>query len=227
MSLQEYGLILVDECHHSASETVKGILMEVKAKYVYGVTATPFRAEVNPEEIMILIATGQLVREGFDFPMMDTLIMATPVAWKGIVEQYAGRLNRDYEGKDNVMIYDYVDAHIPAFDRMYAKRLIAYRQIGYELFTGQMEIRQSTNAIFDMDTYMAVYEQDLQTAAKEIVISSPTLGRDKVVKRIQILKERQEAGVKVTIVTWHPNAYEYGKDKSRIALMELLHNAGF
>ena len=34
---------------------------------------------------------------------------ATPVAWKGVVEQYAGRLNRDYEGKQDVIIYDYVD----------------------------------------------------------------------------------------------------------------------
>lgn len=39
--LKEYGLVLVDECHHSASETIANVLKEVKAKYVYGVTATP------------------------------------------------------------------------------------------------------------------------------------------------------------------------------------------
>lgn len=81
-------------------------------------------------ETMILIATGQLIGEGFDYPRLDTLIMATPVAWKGVVEQYAGRLHRDFEGKQNVMIYDYVDAHIPVFDNMYAKRLKAYKRIG-------------------------------------------------------------------------------------------------
>ena len=37
----------------------------------------------------------------------------------------------------------------------------------------------------------------------------------------------QEAGVKVTIVTWHPDEYKYGKDEHRIELMELLRNAGF
>ena len=36
----------------------------------------------------------------------------------------------------NVIIYDYVDNHIPMFDRMYAKRLKAYKQIGYELACG-------------------------------------------------------------------------------------------
>ena len=46
---------------------------------------------ISNDESMILVATGQLVGEGFDFPRLDTLIMATPVAWKGLVEQYAGR----------------------------------------------------------------------------------------------------------------------------------------
>ena len=82
---------------------------------------------------MILVATGQLVGEGFDFPRLDTLIMATPVAWKGLVEQYAGRLNRDYEGKENVVIFDYIDSNIRVFDNMYAKRLKAYKRIGYSL----------------------------------------------------------------------------------------------
>ena len=33
--LQEYGMVIVDECHHAASATVVGILREVKAKYIY------------------------------------------------------------------------------------------------------------------------------------------------------------------------------------------------
>ena len=45
-------------------------------------------------------------------------------------------MNRDYEGKEEVIVYDYVDSHIPMFDNMYAKRLKAYKQIGYEVYTG-------------------------------------------------------------------------------------------
>lgn len=351
--LKEYGLVLVDECHHSASATMSSVLNEVNAKYVYGVTATPFRGDslekinfmllgpvrfrytakekameqgishyvvprftrtVNPhsrekthvndayklirdnevrnnqivndiksciekrrtpvvltkytehasklyelvksfadkvflltgaiskkeqkilreemeqvsaEESLILIATGQLIGEGFDFPRLDTLIMATPVAWKGIVEQYAGRLNRDFVGKENVMIYDYVDLHIPVFDRMYAKRLKAYKKIGYQLYTNEINNKQITNAIFDSDTYLFAYETDLKSAAKDIVISSPTLGKYKVYRMIGLLKERQEMGIKVTIVTWHPDVYKYGKDEHRIELMDLLRNYGF
>ena len=43
--LKDYGMILVDECHHSASDTISRILREVPAQYVYGVTATPFRSD--------------------------------------------------------------------------------------------------------------------------------------------------------------------------------------
>ena len=76
------------------------------------------------------MATGKLIGEGFDYPRLDTLIMATPVAWKSVVEQYAGRLNRDYDGKKSVIIYDYVGSHISMFDRMYHKRLKAYNRSG-------------------------------------------------------------------------------------------------
>lgn len=43
--LNDYGLVIIDECHHSASETIANVLKEVKARYVYGVTATPKRGD--------------------------------------------------------------------------------------------------------------------------------------------------------------------------------------
>ena len=43
--LDQYGMVLVDECHHAASDTIREILQKVPAKYVYGVTATPKRAD--------------------------------------------------------------------------------------------------------------------------------------------------------------------------------------
>lgn len=43
--LNQYGMIIVDECHHAASDTISNVLKEAKAKYVYGVTATPKRGD--------------------------------------------------------------------------------------------------------------------------------------------------------------------------------------
>ncbi|MDY5665386.1 MAG: hypothetical protein SPF46_13160 [Blautia sp.] len=52
------------------------------------------------------------------------------------MEQYVGRLNRDYDGKENVIAYDYVDRHIPKFDKMYAARLKAYKKKCRNLLEG-------------------------------------------------------------------------------------------
>ena len=60
-------------------------------------------------------------------------------------------------------IYDYVDSHISMFDRMYHKRLKAYKQIGYDIFSGTGTQKQTTNAIFDIDNYADVYRNDLRS----------------------------------------------------------------
>lgn len=62
---------------------------------------------------------------------LDTLILALPVAWKGTVVQYAGRLHRQQAGKSEVRIHDYRDGNVPVLDRMLDKRLRAYRAMGY------------------------------------------------------------------------------------------------
>ncbi len=182
---------------------------------------------VDISESLILVGTGSLLGEGFDFPRLDTLFMATPVSGEQVVEQYVGRLNRDYEGKENVIVYDYVDRHIPKFDNMYASRLRAYKKIGYELCVNIDGGRQKANAIYDIENYAETYWRDLEEAKTAVIVSSPRLNNQKVNRIISVLGERQELGVKVTIVTWHPDAYKYGRDDVRMELMERLRSAGF
>lgn len=43
--LDQYGMVIVDECRHAASDTIAEVLQKVTAKYVYGVTATPKRSD--------------------------------------------------------------------------------------------------------------------------------------------------------------------------------------
>ena len=56
-----------------------------------------------------------------------------PVAWKGTLAQYAGRLHRLHDAKREVVIYDYVDKNVPVLARMAAKRRSGYQAIGYRL----------------------------------------------------------------------------------------------
>lgn len=182
---------------------------------------------VKESESLILVATGSLLGEGFDYPRLDTLFMATPVSGENVVEQYVGRLNRDYDGKKNVIVYDYVDSHIPKFDKMYAARLKAYKKIGYELCVSMDGEKRKANAIYDIETYAETYWRDLEEAKASIIISSPRLNNQKVSRIISVLDRQCALGVKVTIVTWHPDFYRFGRDDVRMELLERLRKAGF
>ena len=96
-------------------------------------------AELNalpPDAPRVLLAIGKLVGEGFDHPPLDTLVLAMPVSWKGTLQQYAGRLHREHATKTDVRIIDFVDTGHPALLRMWDKRQIGYRAMGYRVSHG-------------------------------------------------------------------------------------------
>jgi superfamily II DNA or RNA helicase len=82
---------------------------------------------------IVLVATGSYLGEGFDWPELDTLFLAFPLAFKGRVVQYVGRLLRTHAGKHHVELHDYVDVRVPVLDRMHAKRLPAYAVLGFDV----------------------------------------------------------------------------------------------
>jgi hypothetical protein len=43
--VENYGHVIVDECHHVGAVSFDAILKQVKAKYVLGLTATPIRRD--------------------------------------------------------------------------------------------------------------------------------------------------------------------------------------
>lgn len=81
----------------------------------------------------VVVATGKYVGEGFDLPRLDTLFLAMPIAWKGSLAQYAGRIHRESIGKDKVTIFDYVDVSLPMLQRMFNKREKSYKAMGYTI----------------------------------------------------------------------------------------------
>ena len=333
--LNSYGMVIMDECHHAASNTSMELLQKINAKYVYGVSATPKRGDsmekmiymllgplrhrftamerakeqgighyfvprytrtvdtmdsrkdinkayslistskirnemivhdvrmsvsqkhtpviltrfkehakllsdilkddadhvfllygdnsdkentsireklkqVSEKESLILIATGQKIGEGFDFPRLDVLMLAAPVSFEGRLEQYVGRLNRDYKGKEAVYVYDYIDSHMKFFCKMYTKRLRTYKKIGFSVWQDHIQSKQTINAIYDSGNYTEKFEQDIVEAEKEIVISSPYICQEKIERLLFLSKERQEHGVKITVITTNPEDVEYG-----------------
>lgn len=86
-----------------------------------------------PDAPRVLLATGKLVGEGFDHPPLDTLVLAMPISWKGILQQYAGRLHRTHAEKADVRVIDFVDEGNVALMRMWDKRQAGYKAMGYRM----------------------------------------------------------------------------------------------
>ncbi|MFJ5770477.1 TOTE conflict system archaeo-eukaryotic primase domain-containing protein [Psychrobacillus sp. NPDC093180] len=104
------------------------------------------RLSIIPDnEERLIIATGKYIGEGFDDARLDTLFLTLPISWKGTLQQYVGRLHRNYESKQEVQVYDYVDEKVPILKGMYDKRLSGYKSMGYvsaneEKVTDQMKL---------------------------------------------------------------------------------------
>ena len=170
---------------------------------------------ISPSEPLVIVATGKYVGEGFDYPRLDTLFLALPISWKGLVAQYAGRLHRENEGKKDVRIYDYIDIHEPVCDSMYRKRLKGYASIGYKtiikgqptLFDNVNDIEFSINEgqIFNGKTFFRPYKTDLGTAKHSIVLSSPKLYNTERNSIVEYLMNLSSQGIEVLVLTHTAN----------------------
>ena len=334
--VQDYGMVIVDECHHVSSITFESVLKHVKAHYVYGLTATPIRKDglqpiifmqcgpirfladakaqiqkqtfkrllvprftsyrpltddkpsfaellklLSESEIrntlivddvvkaslagrtpiiltsrtshvkllcnmlepnidtvieltgqgttkhkretlqklqnipkdtpLVIVATGKYVGEGFDFPRLDTLFLALPISWKGLVAQYAGRLHREIEGKSDVRIYDYIDIHEPICERMYQKRLKSYVAIGYSVFsksaydlfgfTEEFDLSTYEGQLFNGSTYLNPLAKDLNNAKQSVVIFSPRLHHIERNVFVNSLIDLKAQGIEIAVLT--------------------------
>ncbi len=345
----DYGMVIMDECHHAGAYTYENVLWKVRAKYVYGLTATParedghekiafmqlgplryrlsekdraamqdFQHEIYPrftrfspvtqakptindlykllihdkmrnqmivadiasaasegrtplvltkfkahatllheavqemglhavllmgggsarereakreelrktasEDKLVIIATGKYVGEGFNFPRLDTLFLTMPVSWKGNISQYAGRIHRDFEGKENVVIYDYVDVHVKMLERMYQKRLSAYAAMGYTVYapTGSGE----GNVLFTVKDYQETFWQDFQNAASRVCISSPRLSQRRVWEFVKRLKQDIRLHMEYIILTMPASNYSDEQGTKLEAMKKALRDAG-
>lgn len=70
VTLKEYGMIIVDECHHAASDTFTRVLRNVNAKYIYGFSATPKRKD-GLEKVMHMFC-GPIRYETSSFQIQNT-----------------------------------------------------------------------------------------------------------------------------------------------------------
>jgi superfamily II DNA or RNA helicase len=84
---------------------------------------------LNRGKVRILLATGQLVGEGFDCPNLHALVLTTPVRFSGRVIQYLGRVLRPAPGKDKAVVVDYCDELEGVFRHSFFKRQSLFQSL--------------------------------------------------------------------------------------------------
>jgi superfamily II DNA or RNA helicase len=84
-------------------------------------------ARINNGQVKIVIATGQLIGEGFDCKDLTTLFLATPIKFSGRLLQYLGRVLRPAAGKEYARVFDYVDVHVETLQKAAEARKRVYR----------------------------------------------------------------------------------------------------
>ncbi|SCE77706.1 Helicase conserved C-terminal domain-containing protein [Micromonospora mirobrigensis] len=82
-------------------------------------------------EGLLVIGTTPFIGEGFDAPALDTLFLAGPISYDGLLVQCAGRVIRAAPGKDLAEVHDYHDPATPILAASLPRRMPGYRALGF------------------------------------------------------------------------------------------------
>lgn len=91
-------------------------------------------------EIKILVATYQMLAEGFDYKPSNRLFLTAPVKGRTRIEQACGRVERVSPGKKSAVIYDYIDTNVGVLERQADIRLETYEQNNLDIITTNKDI---------------------------------------------------------------------------------------
>jgi superfamily II DNA or RNA helicase len=125
-------LVLTDRKSHC--ETIGTLLGDagISVDVLTGSTKDKERQAIvhrlNAGDAKVLVATGQLIGEGFDCRGLSTLFLATPIKFSGRLIQYLGRILRPAPGKDKARVYDFVDVNVGVLRASAKQRQRVYQQ---------------------------------------------------------------------------------------------------
>lgn len=88
-------------------------------------------SETDPGAGIVVVGTTPFIGEGFDAPSLDTLFLAAPISYDGLLVQCVGRILRPAPGKTDAIVHDYNDVLTPVFTASLARRMPGYRALGF------------------------------------------------------------------------------------------------
>lgn len=131
-SLKGYSIVIserVEQLHYLSDNTPNSICID-------GKTNKKLREKLIEEfregKYKVLFASYSLVAEGLDVPMLENLVMASPVKDERLVVQSIGRCQRPYNNKKIANIYDLID-DVSLLDKFTRARKKVYKTEGWEI----------------------------------------------------------------------------------------------
>ena len=128
--LKGYSIVIserVEQLHYLSDNTPNSICID-------GKTNKKLREQLIEDfrngKYKVLFASYALVAEGLDVPMLENLIMASPVKDSRLVVQSIGRCQRPYNGKTIANIYDLID-DVSLLDKFIRERKKVYKNEGW------------------------------------------------------------------------------------------------
>lgn len=85
--------------------------------------------KIRADQVSIVIATGQLVGEGFDAKNLSALFLVTPIKFEGRLIQYLGRVLRPAPGKGQPRVYDFADHQVGVLEAACRARALVYQNL--------------------------------------------------------------------------------------------------
>lgn len=147
----------------------------------------------------IIIATSQLIGEGFDLPSLNTMFITMPISYEGRLSQYVGRLHREHYEKDLVKVYDYVDTNVKMLQSSFQKRLITYKKEGYKSIENN-EVLHFNQTILNKANYEYFLQTYIQKTSKSIIIFAGECKLYRIQKLYPLLIETIASGIKIYTV---------------------------
>ena len=131
-SLKGYSIVIserIDQLHYLSDNTPNSICID-------GKTNKKLREKLIEEfrqgKYKVLFASYSLVAEGLDVPMLENLVMASPVKDQRLVVQAIGRVQRPYKDKKIANVYDLID-DVSLLDKFTRARKKVYKDEGWEM----------------------------------------------------------------------------------------------
>ena len=108
-----------------------------------------------------------------------------------------------------MLIYDYVDIHVPVCEVMYRRRLKGYAAIGYSIRSTEMffsELTTTSDIIYDGKSFVKPFIDNLSKAKQSIILSCPKIKIGRYSLIADKLAEMVTNGTAIQIFTKDDNA---------------------